>query len=480
MISIFAEDSGVHVYCSPCWWSDSWDGLEYGGDVDFSKPFLPQLDELFHRVPIMTLYGLYTTLVNSDYTNMVGHLKNCYMVTYSDHCEDATYGSFVNWSKNCVDNLMAERCELCYETINCSKCYRTFFSVDCEGCSDVWFSKNCAGCNNCFGCVNLRNKSYHIFNEPYSKEEYEKKLKELYPDSLEKIEATQKKVEALWKEAPQKFMHGWRNTASSGDYLTDTKNAKDCFIGFDMEDSRYCTFVTGKLTDAYDFTNYGENSSKIYETLQAGDQVYNIKFSHWAITNCQNMEYSLFCVGSKDLFGCVGLKKRQYCIFNKQYSKEGYEELVAKIKSQMTKAGEYGEFFPISISPFGYNETTAQEFFPLTKEQALAKGYTWRDPVSRDYKIGGDVVACENAGKTTSCTTAFKLVPQELQFYERMNFPVPKLCPNCRHERRLAFRNPMKLWSRQCAKCSKEIQTSYSPERPEIVYCESCYQQEII
>jgi len=29
------------------------------------------------------------------------------------------------------------------------------------------------------------------------------------------------------------------------------------------------------------------------------------------------------------------------------------------------------------------------------------------------------------------------------------------------------------------AKCSKSIQTSYSPERPEIVYCEQCYLQEI-
>ena len=32
----------------------------------------------------------------------------------------------------------------------------------------------------------------------------------------------------------------------------------------------------------------------------------------------------------------------------------------------MMITGEWGEFFPSSLSPFGYNETVAQEYFPLT------------------------------------------------------------------------------------------------------------------
>ena len=28
-------------------------------------------------------------------------------------------------------------------------------------------------------------------------------------------------------------------------------------------------------------------------------------------------------------------------------------------------------------------------------------------------------------------------------------------------------------------KCTNEFETSYAPERPEIVYCESCYQKEV-
>jgi len=104
------------------------------------------------------------------------------------------------------------------------------------------------------------------------------------------------------------------------------------------------------------------------------------------------------------------------------------------------------------------------------------------------------------------CTTAFRIIPEELQFYRRMNLPLPRLCPNCRHYERLAQRNPLKLWHRSCAcggrksqapntksqyentakyqhgeaPCPNEFETTYSPERPEIVYCEQCYQSEVV
>jgi hypothetical protein len=509
IISIFSKESKVHIYCSYCWASDAWDGVEYGVDFDSSKNFISQLNDLFLKVPIMNLYGLHTTKTNSDYTNMVSWVKNCYMITYGDYNENLIYGSFVNHSKDSNDNLMGNQLELCYETVNCNKCYRTFFSTDCENCADIWFSKNCVGCNNCFGCVNLRSKNYYIFNEKYTKENFEEKIKEFSPLTSEKLSEINAKSKKIWLSAPQKFMHGWRNFGSSGDYLTDTKNAKDCFIGFNFEDSRYCGFITGKMTDSYDFINFGEASSLIYESLQAGNQVSNIKMSHWAISNCDKLDYCLFCENSHNLFGCVGLKKKEYCILNKQYTKEQYEELVPKIIKQMNdmpyidkKGNEYryGEFFPIEICPFAYNETTAQEYFPLTKEEALSNGYKWAEKEERKYNIDiknenipdnieettdeivNKVIECLHKGECVhQCTEAFKIIPEELQFYKRFGLPIPHLCPNCRHYERLQQRNPMKLWHRKCMRegCNNEFETSYSPERREIVYCEKCYQQEV-
>ena len=159
---------------------------------------------------------------------------------------------------------------------------------------------------------------------------------------------------------------------------------------------------------------------------------------------------------------------------------------------------KYGEFFPANLVPFAYNETVAQEYSPKTKEQAAKMGYSWREPEERNYKItldskdipqsiaetkddiGNEIIGCGHNGKCDEgCTSAFKITPEELQFYRKMGVPVPKLCFNCRHTQRFKKKNPQKLWKSQCAKCKKDIETSYAPERPEIVYCESCYQQEV-
>jgi hypothetical protein len=164
------------------------------------------------------------------------------------------------------------------------------------------------------------------------------------------------------------------------------------------------------------------------------------------------------------------------------------------------KIYKYGEFFPSELSPFAYNETIAQEYFPVSKEQAIQQGYKWKDKEERNYKIDiktedipdninettedilGKVIECAHLGNCNQqCTEAFKIIPEELAFYKRMGLSLPHLCPNCRHYERLAQRNPLKLWHRSCMNkdCNNKFETSYAPERPEIVYCEKCYQQEV-
>ncbi|MCD6221224.1 hypothetical protein J7K25_03600 [bacterium] len=159
-------------------------------------------------------------------------------------------------------------------------------------------------------------------------------------------------------------------------------------------------------------------------------------------------------------------------------------------KDKKGRVYKYGEFFPIELSPFGYNETAAQDYFPLSKKQAQDFGYPWSDYESRikyqfsNYKIPNDIkdvdedildkiLKCEITGK------AYKIIPMELDFYRKMGLPIPRRCPLQRHKDRLAFLPPRKLYKRKCDKCGKEILTIYSPDRPEIVYCETCYLKEV-
>jgi CxxC-x17-CxxC domain-containing protein len=201
------------------------------------------------------------------------------------------------------------------------------------------------------------------------------------------------------------------------------------------------------------------------------------------------------------------LHKKQYCIFNKQYTKEEYEALVPKIIAQMNevpyidKKGrvyKYGEFFPAELSFFAYNETLAFGEFPLTKEEALAEGYRWKEAEEKDYKITlqpesipdnikdvtddilKESIGCAHKGECSDrCTTAFRLTKNKLDFYKANNIPIPRLCHNCRHVRRVKNQSSMKLWHRKCAKCGKDIETSYAPDRPETVYCKQCYNEEV-
>ena len=500
-IAVYSDQSLINVYCNECWWSDKWDAMDYGVDFDPSKPFLTQLFDLMHRVPAVSRFGLYTSLVNSEYTNMVGYLKNCYLVTHSDYNEDCAYGSNLTNSKDCIDTYLVHKCEDCYEITNCHKSYNTMFSVDCEACYNLLFCKNCTGCNDCFGCVNLVNKKYYIFNKPYTEEEYEKKLKELYPSTNEKIATAWEKLQNLCMQCPQKYMHGIKNTNVSGDYIFNCKNVKDSYIVAKLEDSKYCTLVTpgdGIASNLYDFTHFGINSELLYEVLMSG-WCSNLKFTWFVTISGQDIEYSMWCVDNKDLFGCVGAKKKRYCILNKQYSKEEYEVLREKIIKQMQampyvdKKGriyKYGEFFPMEASPFGYNET-AHIYFPLTKEQVFERGYVWREPDERKYVLNDETKSCEHEGKCMhNCSLSFRFILSELQFYKKHNLPQPKLCFNCRHAYRVNLTNPPKLYYRQCMcdkethfhgteHCEIEFETSYAPDRLEIVYCEKCYQQEV-
>ena len=169
----------------------------------------------------------------------------------------------------------------------------------------------------------------------------------------------------------------------------------------------------------------------------------------------------------------------------------------------MKSDGEWGEFFPARLSPFAYNESTVGEYYPLTKEEAISAGYVWKDSIPEQrgtenarivdiapddrydwQKISGLIFACD------TCQRNFRFIEREVTFYKRIGVALPKSCFFCRHQNRMNKRLERRLFHRRCScnvehhghegSCSNEFETSYAPDRPEIVYCESCYQKEVI
>lgn len=498
--SVFSPDKSFVVYCNACWWSDKWDASDYAISYDLSRNFFEQVRGLQKKVPFPALFNNTPSLVNSPYNNFAANLKNCYLLFDAVKDENCYYSWMINGSKDSMDLLMIEKNELCYENVVCDRSYNTYFSEDIEDCRDVFFSKDMVGCSDCFGCANLRQKQYHIFNKPYTKEEYHEKLREFRLSSYRELEVMKAKTKDFWLQFPRKFIHGSHNTDVSGDYIFYSKNVHDSYIVDETEDSRFIQIsVYPDVKRSYDCTTVGW-SNYIYEFVGSGE-VSNARFNCW-VNNGINIDYSVLTIFGSNLLGCIGFKqKKENCILNKQYSKEDFEKLRAEIIESINKnpyvdskkrVFRYGEFFPYDLSYFDYNETLAQNFFPLSQEQVKAHGWRWKEREKKDYEITkdtGDLVdditdvkddITKEVIRCAQCKGAYQIIPGELVLLRRFGFPLPRECFWCRNRRRFLRLNPPRFYRRACAKCKKEIITAYDPEKPEIVYCESCYLSEVV
>jgi len=481
IVTMYRKDQPFPVYDNDYWWGDKWNALDWGQDFDFTKPFFPQFAQLDKKVPRIATLNIKSE--NCHYSNFAWMAKNCYLIFGCVRDEDCLYGHIVWDSKDCIDNLYVYRCEWCSNCIDCVDCYDVHFSTESANCNESYFLHDCRGCINCFGCTNLRNKQFYFMNQACSKEEYFEKLKKVQPFSTKTLNDGKKWLEKLKKEEcifPPLF--GVKNENVHGNHIYESKNCYQCFDAKQSEDCKYLYTAHGE-NNCQDISFTGANANFCYDCLTIGS-TDNLIFSH-CINQCSNLAYCEFCYNSQDLFGCTGMRNARYCILNKQYSKEDYFALKEKIIEHMNQSKEWGEFFPANLSPFAYNESIVNEYFPLTKKEAVAQGYKWIDEEKKDYKAATAQIPdtienlsdgiCDETLACTTCGKNYQIQKQELKIHRRINIPLSPKCADCRHLKRMELRNPRKLWERNCDNCKIEIQTSFDPKRSEKVYCESCY-----
>jgi hypothetical protein len=523
VISIYSPSKQNNVVLDKDWWGETTDQTKYGKVYDFNKSFFEQFSELLSVAPLPHLHRVAATMENSEFCNAAANLKNCYLAFGVDQSENINYAYGLVSDKDSQELLFVNDSELCYECTNVRGCYRCIACKDVEDSSDLILSENCIGCNNCIGSFGLRNKEYNIFNVQYTKEEYEKKKEGMKLSTYSGFQEAKKKSEEFFATQPRPATHGRNNQDVSGDYIYQSKNVQDAFLVEEVENSKRVYLLKsfgGGTKDSQDFTLFGNSSESVYDSVWCGIKISNFKFCAWTYGGF-NLEYCFGCHSSDNLFGCVGLRKKKYCILNKQYTKEEYEELVPKIKEQMMKVPftdaqgrtyKYGEFFPPEISLFKYNETLGQDFMPITKEESKKYGWGWEDITDRNvqaeisYKdlpdsiqeaqddIVGKLISCKafeedpEAATEHNCTKVFKVIAQDLAFYRNLGLPLPRYCPNSRSRRRFNLLR-FKMYDNSCmcdkaghdhtGHCPRKFKTTFAPDTKEIVYCEQCYQSEM-
>ncbi len=485
IISLYSPDKSLTVYSQDAWYGDKWDARDYGRDFDFDRPFFEQFYELQKAVPHMALFNMRGQ--NSEYCNITNSNKNCYLVFGGDYNEDCIYSVFNMYCKDSSDLYWVNNSELCYDSVDCVKCYKVKYSQNSENCSDSAFLFDCRNCESCFGCVGLRNKKFHIFNKPYTEDEYNKKIALYHLDTWNGVQHMKKEFDKFRLHFPHRDTTIINSQNVSGDHIIDSKNCKDCFdMTGPAENCKDVIFGGWNAHDMLSCNHAGFKSDLFYEMVGSIEGHHNA-FCTFSWT-CSDNYYCDLVLNSQDVFGCSNMNRAQYCILNKQYSKDEYFDLRTKIVEHMKKTGEWGEFFPMKYSLYDYNETVAQDFFPLAKTEAESLGLRWyekeQEQLSSNYQIADSIhgveddilsqmLVCEKSGR------GYKIIPQELKFYKQLQIPIPRFAPEIRNKMRFAARNPRRLWDRDCAKCQAAIQTSYSPDRPEIVYCEQCYLKEV-
>ena len=518
IISIYHPDTQCPVWCIKCHLSDAWEAGDYAREYDFSRTFFEQFRDLKYKIPHRALDQNERNGEGCEYANFCYSSKNIYLsFNVTGNSENIKYSKcFLRQNKNCVDCLIIHKNEKVYEVVRGTQNFNSSFLVESDQCIDSHFLYDCTNCQNCCLSSNLRNKNFVFKNKQLTKDEYIKELETLSLGTYEGQKEAKRVFSDMVNNAITRYAHLKNAVNCTGDLIENSKNCIHCFgmvnaenmknvyYGINISKDCHDIIFTGRIEECYEFTLGGREGSRIILSFSCGG-------------GCKNLFYCENCSGCSDCFGCVGLKKKQYCILNKQYEKTEYFEMIEKIKNHMNemlyvdKIGReypFGEYFPTELSAFAYNETIAYEEEPLSKEETIARGYRWLEKEKKVYnttidsvelpddiknvdeKICEQIIACNNKGRVeTLCTFGFKILPDELMFYKKMNLPVPRYCPNCRYYERLKWTNPFKFYERECMckierhnhknKCQNKFETMYALDRPEKIYCKECYQSEI-
>jgi len=245
----------------------------------------------------------------------------------------------------------------------------------------------------------------------------------------------------------------------------------------------------------------GQQMFRCYDTygtgcdVKSGLELSEVGWSSQDVAFCIKVEnssevyYSHSCYSSNHLFGCFGLKHQSYCILNKKYSEAEYYNQLRKIVPHMKGTKEWGEFFDLKHSLFGYNETAAQTHFPISELVAREKGLRWslyENILAEPQEVLPNNILPDTwadisdtlAGKTVICRTTkkpFRITALECKLHKGFKLPIPLQHPEIRLERLMKYRQPYFLYQINCIKCNSDTLSVYPQDFKRPVVCPSCY-----
>lgn len=363
--------------------------LDSPGQADIQEwiPFFQQLTKFFVSVPKMALldYGINE---NVAYADTIYGARNAYIsISVWDTAENILYSNIVFGNSYNVINsaVISSFSENIFTTMVAVNSQFVFYSRYIYNSQNIWFSSNLIGCRECLFCSELENQSYCIYNISYTPEEYASK-KESILRQKEKFSSwfAELSYGAVDRGVVNAIGNGisFSENVENGYFISRVKNWRNIFCGdgSPLSENVYDVVDIAKVDDAYAWMGVGQNASHMYCGANA--------------STCYNVYYSYFMDSCSFCLGCIWLKNKEFCIFNKQYTQQERYQKVDEIFAQMDKEGILWDFFPAAMNPFYFNDTLAYLIDPsFSKEEVIKLGYLRRDsPVKVDIPSGANVI----------------------------------------------------------------------------------------
>jgi hypothetical protein len=491
MVSLVAPVVPWKTYDFDTYYSDAWDPFSYAREVDTQKSFLDQFLTLFKEVPqpgVRRGPGC----VNSDFSFYGRAMKECYYVFGATRSENVMFSSSIFDCKNILDSYHIMNVDTGYENINTSNCYKVKWAYFSSSCIESDFIYDCRNCQNCFGCVNLRNKSYCFFNQQLSKEEYRDRMASINLGSRKVYEEYKNKFWDFVKENPIRATRINKSQNVSGNDIDQSVNCHNCLQVDMSENLRYATFSIITVKDSMD-VSYSGRAERAYYAQNFSGNSSDIKFSY-AVKECHNCEYVMTCKNCTNCFGCIGISNTSFAIFNKRYTEEEYWPTLDAIKTQMLADGSYGEFFPMSFSPYPYNSSLAHIIYPMSESESWTRGLLWQADIDTDI-AGMQTISSQDLPDNISDITEdihnlviigevsqkpFRVTPAEVSFYKRNQIPLPVDSPYQRIIDRYKILDNCKLYREHCFYCGKSIESAHRTADGYKPTCEECFLEKVI
>ncbi|MEK9157353.1 MAG: hypothetical protein AAB448_04495, partial [Patescibacteria group bacterium] len=360
--------SGIKVLPDVEWHAKDFSTITENADP--SKPFFDQLRALELRVPFMATFNrvepensitLFSFGDRQSYFTFACAAERCFFACGAFQAEGSSLMHLVHQITDSHGILKSQRL------------FRCRYVRESLDCIDSTFLFDCRNCQNCFGAANKRNRQYVFMNEQLTKAEYEQRMAGIDLGKRSVVEQYQKQFdELLAKEGvwPENFNVNIQD--SSGEYLANAVHCVECFDSSDAPTNQYrCCWNYG-VNDSNAYMWGSVDSTECYMCVSSPNSNQS-KFCYRSF-RLDNCEFCMTCSDLRDCFGCIGLKKRQFCIFNKQYTEEEYWRLVDEIKCAMLDRAEYGNYLPTALSSTFVPESGAVVYGGATEEQLRLLG----------------------------------------------------------------------------------------------------------